>query len=119
MVGFRKKRKWFVSGRKRNCFIWGTSQTRMWMQAPPMPKTRDKYRTNSIFFIVKNVLRENNLQGNVVRQVGTVIILFIHLNGSPLTRDTFVKMVKEALKAANVDQTLYSGHSFRRKGRHS
>ena len=51
-----------------------------------MPKTRDKYRTNSIFFIVKNVLRENNLQGNVVRQVGTVIILFnfIHLNGKIL-----------------------------------
>lgn len=39
--------------------------------------------------------------------------LFIHSNGSPLTRPQFVKRVKEALSSAGIDQTSYSGHSFR------
>lgn len=39
--------------------------------------------------------------------------LFILQNGSPLTHEKFVSMVKEALRAANVDQSLYVGHSFR------
>ena len=37
----------------------------------------------------------------------------VHANGSPLTRDQFVQMVKRALRTANIDATAYSGHSFR------
>ena len=39
--------------------------------------------------------------------------LFIHENGSPLSRSTFVGKVKEALAAASIPQQNYSGHSFR------
>lgn len=39
--------------------------------------------------------------------------LFIHQDGSPLSRDYFVKSMKEALRSRNVDYTSYSGHSFR------
>ena len=38
--------------------------------------------------------------------------LLIHADGSPLTRDQFVRMVRKTLRAANIDQTGYSGHSF-------
>ena len=39
--------------------------------------------------------------------------LLIHADGLPLTRDQFVTKVKRALQAAQIDSTLYSGHSFR------
>ena len=39
--------------------------------------------------------------------------LLVHADGSPLTRDQFVRMVKRALHSANIDATAYSGHSFR------
>ena len=39
--------------------------------------------------------------------------LFIHANGLPLTRDQFVSEVKKALQKAQIDSSLYSGHSFR------
>ena len=39
--------------------------------------------------------------------------LFKFASGKPLTRDSFVSRVKEALHAAGVDPTPYSGHSFR------
>ena len=39
--------------------------------------------------------------------------LLVHADGSPLTRDQFVRAVKRALQAANIDSSLYSGHSFR------
>ena len=39
--------------------------------------------------------------------------LLVHADGSPLTRDQFVRMVKRALRSANIDATAYSGHSFR------
>ena len=39
--------------------------------------------------------------------------LLIHADGSPLTRDQFVRMVKKTLRTANIDQAGYSGHSFR------
>ena len=39
--------------------------------------------------------------------------LFIHSDGSALSRDQFVRMVKRALHEANIDATSYSGHSFR------
>ena len=39
--------------------------------------------------------------------------LLVHEDGSPLTRDQFVRMVKKALSAANIDSSVYSGHSFR------
>lgn len=39
--------------------------------------------------------------------------LFIFEDGTPLLRDRFVKEVKRALRAAGVDETAYSGHSFR------
>lgn len=39
--------------------------------------------------------------------------LFIHQDGSPLTRDQFVRWVKEALRAAGIDSSKYTGHSFR------
>lgn len=38
--------------------------------------------------------------------------LLVHADGSPLSRDQFVRMVKKMLVSANVDSTLYSGHSF-------
>ena len=39
--------------------------------------------------------------------------LFMFQDGSPLSRDQFVRKVKQALYAANVDKSQYSGHSFR------
>ena len=39
--------------------------------------------------------------------------LLVHRDGSPLTRDQFVRSVKRALTAANIDASAYSGHSFR------
>ena len=39
--------------------------------------------------------------------------LLIHANGLPLTRDQFVSEVKKALQTAQIDSSLYSGHSFR------
>lgn len=39
--------------------------------------------------------------------------LLIHGNGTPLTRDQFCQMVKKTLHLANIDQSAYSGHSFR------
>ena len=39
--------------------------------------------------------------------------LLVHADGSPLTRDQFVRMVKKTLHVANVDHSSYSGHSFR------
>ena len=39
--------------------------------------------------------------------------LLVHANGSPLTRDQFVRMVKKTLSRASVDHSAYSGHSFR------
>ena len=39
--------------------------------------------------------------------------LLVHLDGSPLTRDQFVRLVKRALTAASIDASAYSGHSFR------
>ena len=39
--------------------------------------------------------------------------LFVLANGTPLSRERFVKEVKSALKEAGVDDTAYSGHSFR------
>ena len=37
----------------------------------------------------------------------------VHSDGSPLTRDQFVRLVKMALTAASIDASAYSGHSFR------
>lgn len=34
-------------------------------------------------------------------------------DGSPLTRDAFVNAVKQALLSAGIDNSAYSGHSFR------
>ena len=39
--------------------------------------------------------------------------LLVHADGSPLLRDQFVKMVKKCLRTANIDDSDYSGHSFR------
>lgn len=39
--------------------------------------------------------------------------LLVHVDGSPLTRDQFVRMVKKTLHLTNVDHFAYSGHSFR------
>lgn len=39
--------------------------------------------------------------------------LFRFANGTPLTRDAFVKEVRRALTAAGIDADVYSGHSFR------
>ena len=39
--------------------------------------------------------------------------LLVHDDISPLTRDQFVKLVKKALRSANVDDTGYFGHGFR------
>lgn len=39
--------------------------------------------------------------------------LLIHADGSPLTREQFVRMVKKTLHMANIDESGYSGHSFR------
>ena len=39
--------------------------------------------------------------------------LFYMANGAFLTRDIFVQEVRKALGAAGIDQTKYSGHSFR------
>ena len=39
--------------------------------------------------------------------------LFVHEDGSPLTRSHFVQLTKHALRLANMDATGYSGHSFR------
>lgn len=39
--------------------------------------------------------------------------LFVHDDGSPLTRDQFVRMTKHALQLAKMETAGYSGHSFR------
>ena len=39
--------------------------------------------------------------------------LFKFVDGSPLTRTRFVSKVKDALMAAGIDSSFYSGHSFR------
>ena len=39
--------------------------------------------------------------------------LFIHSDGSALSRDQFVRMVKRALYEANIDATSYSRYSFK------
>lgn len=39
--------------------------------------------------------------------------LFVFQNGTPLTRARFVVRLREALGSAGVDQSAYSGHSFR------
>ena len=39
--------------------------------------------------------------------------LFILSNGHPLSRETLVQELREALSAAGFDPSLYSGHSFR------
>ena len=39
--------------------------------------------------------------------------LFIFRDGTPLTRDRFVREVRAALSAAHIDHHAYSGHSFR------
>ena len=39
--------------------------------------------------------------------------LLVHANVSPLSRDQFVHMVKKTLRAAKIDDSAYSGHSFR------
>ena len=39
--------------------------------------------------------------------------LFIFRDGTPLTRDRFVREVRAALSAAHIDHQAYSGHSFR------
>ena len=39
--------------------------------------------------------------------------LFLCRNGSYLTRQVFMRTVRQALEVAGVDQSLYSGHSFR------
>ena len=45
-----------------------------------------------------------------IHQAGTSSApLLIHADGSPLTRDQFVRMVKKTLR---IDQVGYSGHSF-------
>ena len=38
---------------------------------------------------------------------------FVFENGTPPLRDRFVKEIKQALKVAELDETAYSGHSFR------
>ena len=39
--------------------------------------------------------------------------LLVHEDGSPLTRDQFVKLVRGALRVAGIDNSAYAGHSFR------
>ena len=39
--------------------------------------------------------------------------LFVHQDGSPLTRAQFVHLLKEALAMRGVDHKQYTGHSFR------
>ena len=39
--------------------------------------------------------------------------LLIHADGSPLSREQFVSMVKKTLQAVNLNDSLYSGNSFR------
>lgn len=39
--------------------------------------------------------------------------LLVHADGSPLTRDQFVGMVKKTIHMARIDASGYSGHSFR------
>ena len=39
--------------------------------------------------------------------------LFVHKDSTPLMRESFVKGVKAALAAANINFQGYSGHSFR------
>ena len=39
--------------------------------------------------------------------------LLIHEGGQPLTRDQFVRLLKDALSACGIDCKGYSGHSFR------
>ena len=39
--------------------------------------------------------------------------LLVHADGTPLTREQFVKGVREALNACGIDSSSYSGHSFR------
>ena len=38
--------------------------------------------------------------------------LLVHADGSPLTRDQFVRSVRDALAASGIDSSSYSGHSF-------
>ena len=39
--------------------------------------------------------------------------LLVHEDGSPLTRDQFVRLMKNALCAAGIDDSSYAGHSLR------
>ena len=39
--------------------------------------------------------------------------LFIMQDTTPLTKDMFIRKVREALRQANIDPSAYSGHSFR------
>ena len=39
--------------------------------------------------------------------------LFVHRDGSPLLKQQFITGVRQALSAAGLDPSLYSGHSFR------
>ena len=39
--------------------------------------------------------------------------LLVHEDGSPLTRDQFVRLLKNALRAAGIDDSAYAGHSLR------
>ena len=39
--------------------------------------------------------------------------LFVWRDGTPLTRDQLVREVKKALRASGLDDSCYSGHSFR------
>ena len=48
----------------------------------------------------------------LVRQAGVGPLLSLQ-DGTPLTKDLFVRKVRKALTDAQVDQNHYSGHSFR------
>ena len=37
----------------------------------------------------------------------------MHEDGLPLTRDQFVRLVRSALRVASIDNSAYTGHSFR------
>ena len=39
--------------------------------------------------------------------------LFVNKKGAPLTKEAFVKRIRAALARAGIDQSAYSGHSFR------
>ena len=48
----------------------------------------------------------------LVRQAGEGPLLVLQ-DGTPLSRDLFIRKVRKALTLAQVDQRLYAGHSFR------